>query len=61
MAGQRNHLADGPLSAPEDVPAESAEWPAIRVFRWLGNPPRKLATGATLAELAMDDLSQYER
>lgn len=53
-------MADGPLSALEGVPAESAEWLAIRVFRWLVNPARKLATGATLAELAMNDLSQYE-
>ena len=52
--------ADAPLSALDNVPAGDVEWLAIRVFRWLVNPGRKLATGATLAELAGDDLGEYE-
>jgi len=53
-------VADGPLSAIDGVPAEEVDWLAIRLFRWLVNPARKLATGATLAELAGDDLGEYE-
>lgn len=53
-------VADGPLSALEGIPAEYVEWLAIRVFRWLVNPRRKLITGATLVELAGDDLEEYE-
>jgi hypothetical protein len=52
--------ADGSLSALDGVPAEDVEWLAIRVFRWLVNPGRKLATGTTLASLAGDDLGEYE-
>ena len=44
--------ADGPLSALDGIPAENIEWLAVRVFRWLVNPSRKLVTGMTLAELA---------
>src|SRR5260370_13748406 len=43
--------ADGPLSALDDVAAEDVEWLAIRVFRWLVNPRRRLITGVTLAAL----------
>lgn len=53
-------VADQPLSALDGVPAEDVEWLAIRVFRWLVNPGRKLATGPTLAELAGDDLGEFE-
>jgi hypothetical protein len=52
--------ADGPLSALDGVPAQDIEWLAVRVFRWLVNPHRKLVTGITLAELAGSDLPQYE-
>jgi hypothetical protein len=52
--------ADGPLLALDGVPAEDVEWLAVRVFRWLVNPGRKLVTGATLAELAGADLAVYE-
>ena len=52
--------ADGPLSALDGVPAQDIEWLAVQVYRWLVNPHRKLVTGITLAELAGDDLPQYE-
>jgi len=52
--------AGGPLSALDGVPAQDIEWLAVRVFRWLVNPHRKLVTGITLAELAGSDLPQYE-
>ena len=32
---------------------------AVRMWRWLVNPSRRLPTGATLAELAGDDLREY--
>lgn len=53
-------VADGPLSALDDVAAEDVEWLAIRVFRWLVNPRRRLITGVTLAELARGGLRKYE-
>ena len=52
--------ADGPLSAVDSIPAQDIEWLAVRVYRWLVDPHRKLVTGITLAELAGDDLPQYE-
>jgi hypothetical protein len=52
--------AGGPLSALDGVPAQGIEWLAVRVYRWLVNPHRKLVTGITLADLAGDDLPQYE-
>jgi hypothetical protein len=52
--------AGGPLSALDGVPAQDIEWLAVRVYRWLVNAHRKLVTGITLAELAGDDLPQYE-
>ncbi len=42
------------------MPAQDIEWLAVRVYRWLVNLHRKLVTGITLAELAGDDLPQYE-
>jgi hypothetical protein len=53
-------VADGPVSSLDSVAAEDIESLAIRVFRWLVNPDRKLAIGVTLAELANDDLGDYE-
>jgi hypothetical protein len=43
--------ADGPLSALDDVAAEDVEWLAIRVFRWLVNPRRRLITGVRALHL----------
>ena len=42
--------ADGPLSAVDSIPAQDIEWLAVRVYRWLVNPHRKLVTGITLAD-----------
>lgn len=53
-------VADGPLSALDGVAAKDVKWLAIRVFRWLVNPRRRLITGVTLAELARDSLQAYE-
>jgi hypothetical protein len=52
--------ADGPLLALDDVAASDVESLAIRMFRWLANPRRRLITGVTLAELADGDLREYE-
>jgi len=59
-ANETGLAADEPLSALDGVSAEDVEWHAIRMFWWLLNPRRKLATDLTLAELASSDLADYE-
>src|SRR6266511_2610884 len=34
-------------------------WLAVRIFRWLVNPGRRLPTGVTLADLAGADLDEF--
>jgi len=59
-AAENGLAAGGPLSVVDGMLAQDIEWLAVRVYRWLVNPHRKLVTGITLAELAGDDLPQYE-
>ncbi len=53
-------VARGPASALDEVSVEDVEQLAIRVFRWLVNPARKLVTGDRLIDVAGGDLSEYE-
>ncbi len=41
------------------VEADAVDWLAVRIFRWLVTPTRRLPTGMTLAELAGDDLGEF--
>ena len=52
--------ATDPTSAFDGVTADAVWWLARRSYQWLINPGRQLPTGVTLAQLAGDDLPEYE-
>ncbi len=58
----RNDLGLGPQFRVELCDAfdsGTTDWLAVRIWRWLVNPARRLPTGWTLAELAGSDLDEY--
>lgn len=50
---------DAPTAAVDDS-TDNFDWLGSRVYTWLANPHRRLPTGQTLAELAGDDLDEYD-
>ena len=48
-----------PTAALDELETDDVTWLAARIFRWLINPSRRLPTGATLADLAGDDLGEF--
>jgi hypothetical protein len=52
--------AADPSSALEGIAVDEVWWLARRLYQWLVNPGRKMPTGMTLAQLAGDDLPDYE-
>jgi hypothetical protein len=52
--------AADPTSALEGIAVDEVWWRARRLYQWLVNPGRKIPTGVTLAQLAGDDLPEYE-
>ncbi|ORT92481.1 hypothetical protein UK99_21905, partial [Frankia casuarinae] len=48
-----------PLSTWEILDVEDVNWLAVRIWRWLVNPSRRLVAGSTLAKLAGADLDEY--
>ena len=51
--------AQAPVDALDAIEVDQTDRLAVRIWRWLVNPNRRLPTGATLAELAGDDLDGY--
>lgn len=52
--------AADPASALEGTAADDVGWLVERLYRWIVDPSRLLPTGVTLAQLAGDDLPEYE-
>jgi hypothetical protein len=52
--------AADPTSALEGTEADNAWWLVRRLYQWLVNPGRELPADVTLAQLAGDDLPEYE-
>jgi hypothetical protein len=48
-----------PMAALDGLDTDDIDWLAVRIFRWLVNPSRRLPTGVTLADLAGDDLGGF--
>jgi len=51
--------ARSPMAAVHGLNPDHVEWLAVRIFRWLVNPGRRLPTGVTLADLAGADLDEF--
>jgi hypothetical protein len=48
-----------PMAALDGLDTDDADRLAVRIFRWLVNPTRRLPTGVTLTELAGNDLGEF--
>src|SRR6266511_1540308 len=51
--------ARSPMAAVDGLDTDHVGWLAVRIFRWLVNPGRRLPTGVTLADLAGADLGEF--
>jgi hypothetical protein len=51
--------ARSPMAALDGLDTDDIDRLAVRIFRWLVNPRRRLPTGVTLADLAGDDLGEF--
>jgi hypothetical protein len=47
------------MAALDGLDIDDVDQLAVRIFRWLSNPSRRLPTGVTLAELAGDELREF--
>jgi hypothetical protein len=51
--------ARSPMAGLDGLDTDDVDRLAVRIFRWLVNPSRRLPTGVTLADLAGDDLGEF--
>jgi hypothetical protein len=47
------------MAALDGLDTDDVDRLAVRIFRWLVNPSRRLPTGVTVADLAGDDLGEF--
>lgn len=51
---------DAPAHSLDEISIDDSRWLGGRVYQWITNPSRRLPTGATLREVARENLPQFQ-